>query len=35
MNKKETIMAVLEKMGLQPELDEDNDIMIQFQMKTI
>ena len=35
MTNKETIMSALQKMGLQPELDEDNDILFQYQMKSI
>ena len=35
MNKKELIMKTLEKMGYSPEIDNDGDIMLHYQMKTI
>lgn len=35
MNKKELITQTLEKMGYKPEIDEDGDIMIRYQMKSI
>lgn len=35
MNKKELILATLEKMGYSPEVDNDGDIMLIYQMKTI
>lgn len=35
MKKKELIMASLEKMGYSPELDNDGDIRLLYQMKTI
>jgi hypothetical protein len=35
MNKKELIMKTLEKMGYSPEVDNDGDIMLHYQMKTI
>ena len=35
MNKKELILQTLEKMGYKPEIDEDGDIQIRYQMKTI
>ena len=35
MNKKELIMKTLEKMGHNPEVDNDGDIMLHYQMKTI
>ena len=35
MNKKELILKTLEKMGYNPELDSDGDIMLHYQMKTI
>ena len=35
MNKKELILKALEKMGYNPELDSDGDIMLHYQMKTI
>ncbi|MBP3688453.1 MAG: YbjN domain-containing protein [Bacteroidaceae bacterium] len=35
MDKKEHIMAVLEKMGYAPEKDNDGDIMFRYQMKAI
>lgn len=35
MKKKELIMATLEKMGYSPELDNDGDIRLLYQMKTI
>lgn len=35
MTKKEQIMATLEKMGYRPELDNDGDILLRYQMKRI
>lgn len=35
MNKKELILKTLEKMGYSPEIDNDGDIMLHYQMKTI
>lgn len=35
MKKKELIMATLEKMGYSPELDDEGDIKLLYQMKTI
>lgn len=35
MNKKELILKTLEKMGYNPEVDNDGDIMLHYQMKTI
>ena len=35
MNKKELILKILEKMGHSPEVDNDGDIMLHYQMKTI
>ena len=35
MNKKELILQTLEKMGYKPEIDEDGDILIRYQMKSI
>jgi hypothetical protein len=35
MNKKETIIHVLEKMDLKSEIDRDGDIMIHYQMKDV
>ena len=35
MTKKEQIMATLEKMGYCPELDNDGDILLRYQMKSI
>ena len=35
MNKKELILRTLEKMGHKPEIDNDGDIMLRYQMKTI
>lgn len=35
MNKKELILKTLEKMGYSPEVDNDGDIMLHYQMKTI
>lgn len=35
MNKKELILKTLEKMGHSPEEDNDGDIMLHYQMKTI
>ena len=32
MTKKELIMSTLEKMGYNPELDGDGDIMFRYQM---
>jgi len=34
-NKKEMILQVLEKMGFKPEIDNDGDIQLRYQMKTI
>jgi hypothetical protein len=35
MNKKELIFHTLEKMGYKPDIDEDGDIQIRYQMKSI
>ena len=35
MNKKELIIQTLEKMGYKPEIDNDGDIMVRYQMKSI
>ena len=35
MKKKELILATLEKMGYSPEVDNDGDIKLLYQMKTI
>lgn len=35
MKKKELILKTLEKMGHNPEVDNDGDIMLHYQMKTI
>ena len=35
MNKKELILHTLEQMGYSPEVDNDGDIMFNYQMKTI
>ena len=35
MNKKELILQILEKMGYKPEIDNDGDIMLRFQMKSV
>ncbi len=35
MTTKEMIMATLEKMGLMPQMDDDGDISVRYQMKTI
>jgi hypothetical protein len=35
MNKKELILKTLEKMGYSPEVDNEGDIMLHYQMKTI
>ena len=35
MNKKELILKTLEKMGYSPEVDNDGDLMLHYQMKTI
>jgi len=34
-NKKEMLLRVLEKMGYKPEIDNDGDIQLRYQMKTI
>lgn len=35
MNKKELILQILEEMGYKPEVDNDGDIMLRFQMKSV
>lgn len=35
MNKKEMIISILEKKGYKPETDNDGDVFIRYQMKTI
>ena len=35
MTKKEMILSVLEKKGYKPEIDNDGDIFIRYQMKSI
>ena len=35
MNKKELILMTLENMGHSPEVDNEGDIMLHYQMKTI
>ena len=35
MKKKELILSTLEKMGYSPEVDNDGDIKLRYQMKTI
>lgn len=35
MNKKEMIVSILEKMGYNPEIDSDGDILFYYQIKTI
>lgn len=35
MNKKELIIQILEKLGFKPEVDEDGDIKVRYQMKSI
>ena len=35
MKKKELILKTIEKMGHNPEVDNDGDIMLHYQMKTI
>ncbi len=35
MKKKELILKTLEKMGYSPEVDNEGDIMLHYQMKTI
>lgn len=35
MNKKELILQTLEKMGYNPEIDNDGDIIFRFQMKSV
>ena len=35
MKKKEMVLAVLEKMGYFPEVDDEGDILFGYQMKTI
>ena len=34
MNKKELVLQTLEKMGYKPEIDDEGDIMVRFQMKS-
>jgi len=35
MTRKENVMAVLQGMGYAPTLDEDNDIVVRYQLKTV
>ena len=35
MTQKELMMAVLERMGYPPKIDDDGDIMVCYQLKTI
>jgi hypothetical protein len=35
MNKKELILQTLERMGYNPEIDNDGDIIFRFQMKSV
>ena len=35
MNKKEQILQTLEKMGFHPEIDDDGDVVVRYQMKNI
>lgn len=35
MNKKEMILSILEKKGYKPEIDNDGDVFIRYQMKTV
>lgn len=35
MSNKDVILQVLEEMGCTPELDDEGDIMLRYQMKTI
>ena len=35
MKKREMIMSTLEKIGCSPKVDDDGDIMLRYQMKTI
>ena len=35
MNKKELILQILEKMGYKPKIDNDGDIMLYYQMKSV
>lgn len=35
MNKKELILQSLEKMGYKPKIDNDGDIMLRYQMKSV
>ena len=35
MTKKELMMSVLERMGYPPKIDDDGDIMVCYQLKTI
>ena len=35
MTKKELLMSVLERMGYPPKIDDDGDIMVCYQLKTI
>ena len=35
MNKKEMILSILEEKGYKPEIDNDGDVFIRYQMKTV
>lgn len=35
MDKKEMILSILEKKGYKPETDNDGDVFIRYQMKTV
>ena len=35
MNKKDLVLSTLEKMGYSPEVDDDGDIMICYQLKNV
>lgn len=35
MNKRELILRVIEGLGYKPQVDDDGDVMIRYQMKTI
>lgn len=35
MNKRELILRVIEGLGYKPQVDDDGDVMIRYQMKTV
>ena len=35
MNKRELILRVIEGLGYKPQVDDDGDVKIRYQMKTI